>query len=142
MAARKGDTLRVHYTGTLSDGREFDSSRGREPLEFVLGQEMLIPGFERAVEGKAVGETVSVLISPDDAYGPRNEGLILAVPRGDVPAHITPEVGLRLQITMDDGEMEVVITKVTEKEVVLDGNHPLAGESLLFHIEIVDIKTG
>jgi peptidylprolyl isomerase len=142
MTAKNGDTLRVHYTGTLPDGCEFDSSRGREPLEFVLGQGLLLPGFERAVEGKKAGETVSVVLPPDEAYGPRNEDLILAVPRNDLPAHITPKVGLRLRLALDDGELEAVISRVTGEEVELDGNHPLAGETLRFQIEILDIKAG
>ena len=141
MAAKNGDTLFVHYTGTLRDGREFDSSRGREPLEFVLGQGMLIPGFEDAVMGKNVGDAVSVDIAPEDAYGERTEELILVVPKAEVPTHIAPDVGQRLLISLDEGEMEVVVTRVTDEEVELDGNHPLAGEALHFDIEIMDIKT-
>ncbi|MDR2077087.1 MAG: peptidylprolyl isomerase [Desulfovibrio sp.] len=142
MTAKSGDTLRVHYTGRLSDGSEFDSSRGRDPLEFVLGRGMLIPGFEQAVEGKAAGETVSVTIPPDNAYGPRNEGLILVVPRSGLPPHITPKAGLRLRIALDGDDLEAVISRVSEEEVELDGNHPLAGETLHFQIEIIEIKAG
>jgi peptidylprolyl isomerase len=142
MAAKNGDTVFVHYTGTLQDGREFDSSRGGEPLEFVLGQGMLIPGFEGAVQGKNVGDKVSVNISPDDAYGERTDELVLSIPRTEVPAHITPDVGQRLLLTLDAGEMEVMVSRVTDEEVELDGNHPLAGETLHFDIEIMEVREG
>jgi peptidylprolyl isomerase len=140
MTAKNGDTLFVHYTGTLADGQEFDSSRGGEPLEFILGQGTLIPGFENAVLGKKAGDKVSVLIPPEEAYGPRTEEMVLSVPRAEVPAHITPEVGMRLELALDEGELDVIISRVTDEEVELDGNHPLAGESLHFDIEIVRIK--
>jgi peptidylprolyl isomerase len=142
VAAKNGDTLWVHYTGTLSDGREFDSSRGRDPLEFVLGQGTLIPGFEQALQGKAAGETVRVVSPPEEAYGQRNEELILTVPRSEMPAHIPAEEGLRLQFSLDGSEMEALISKVSAQEVELDGNHPLAGETLHFQIEIIEIKAG
>ena len=140
MAAKNGDTLFVHYTGTLKDGREFDSSRDSDPLEFVLGQGMLILGFENAVMGKDIGDKVSVTIAPEEASGMRTEELVLCVPRSEVPTHIAPEVGQRLMISLDEGEMDVVVSRVTDEEVELDGNHPLAGEQLHFEIEIVDIK--
>ncbi len=140
MAAKKGDTLFVHYTGTLDDGTQFDSSRGREPLEFVLGAGMLIPGFEKAVTGRGAGETVTVTIPPEEGYGKRSDDMVLVVPRSEVPDEITPEVGMELQISTDEGEVDVVISKVTDKEVELDGNHPLAGKSLTFAIEIVKIQ--
>ena len=142
MAAKNGDTLFVHYTGTLQDGREFDSSLGGEPLEFILGQGMLIPGFENAVMGKNVGDKVSVDISPEDAYGERTDELVLSVPRSEVPAHITPDVGQRLLLTLDEGELEVMVSSVTDEDVELDGNHPLAGEKLHFDIEIIEVREG
>ena len=94
------------------------------------------------MEGKEAGETVSVVIPPDEAYGPRHGELILAVPRSDLPAQITPKVGLRLRLTLDDGELEAIISRVSGEEVELDGNHPLAGETLRFQIEILEIKAG
>ncbi|MDR2160599.1 MAG: peptidylprolyl isomerase [Desulfovibrio sp.] len=142
MTAKNGDTLVVHYTGTLPDGREFDSSLGREPLEFVLGQGLLLPGFERAVAGRAAGETVRVTLPPEEAYGFRNDDLVLAVPRSEVPSHIRPEVGQRLQIGLEEGDLEVIVSRVGEDEVELDGNHPLAGQTLRFNIEILAIKAG
>lgn len=140
MAAKNGDTLRVHYTGTLDDGTEFDSSREREPLEFTLGEGSLIPGFEKAVTGKEAGETVKVTIPAEDAYGEHLEELVIEVERGQVPAHITPEVGLMLQLTTEDGEMDVLITEVNDEVITLDANHPLAGENLTFEIEILEIR--
>lgn len=140
MAAKNGDTLRVHYTGTLDDGTEFDSSREREPLEFTLGEGSLIPGFEKAVTGKEAGETVKVTIPAEDAYGEHLEELVIEVERGQVPAHITPEVGLMLQLTTEDGEMDVLITEVNDEIITLDANHPLAGENLTFEIEILEVR--
>lgn len=140
MAVKQGDTVFVHYTGTLDNDEEFDSSQGREPLEFVVGAGMVIPGFEAAVEGKSKGDKVSVSIPPEKAYGLHNDEMVIIVPRSEVPDNIEPEEGMWLQIALDEGEVDVVMTRVTDKEVELDGNHPLAGETLHFSIEIVDIK--
>lgn len=140
MAIKKGDTVFVHYTGTLEDGTEFDSSEGREPLEFVMGAGAVIPGFEAAVEGKEKGESVSVTIPPENAYGNRNEEMVIIVPRAEVPEHIDPEEGMMLQIALEEGELDVVISRVTDAEIELDGNHPLAGQNLNFDIRVVDYK--
>lgn len=140
MAAENGNTLRVHYTGTLTDGTEFDSSRDREPLEFVLGSGMLIPGFEKAVMGKEVGDKVVANIPAVEAYGTHSEEMVGVVPRSELPEEITPEVGMMLQVSTEQGIMDVVITKVDDEEIELDGNHPLAGKDLIFEIEIVEIK--
>lgn len=137
---KDGDTVKVHYTGTLNDGTVFDSSRERDPLEFTMGSGMLIPGFEKAVTGKSVGDTTKVTIPPAEAYGEVNEELVLDIPRSQVPEHITPEVGMMLQLQTDGGVMEVVITSVSDESVVLDANHPLAGQDLTFEIEIVGIN--
>ncbi|AAS97041.1 FKBP-type peptidyl-prolyl cis-trans isomerase [Nitratidesulfovibrio vulgaris] len=140
MAIQNGATVRVHYTGTLDDGTEFDSSRDREPLEFTLGEGMLIPGFEKAVLGLSkTGDAVKVVIPAEDAYGERLEELVISVPRDQVPPHIEPEVGLMLQLMTDGGEMEVAVTEVTDEAVTLDANHPLAGETLTFDIELVEV---
>lgn len=140
MAIKQGDTVFVHYTGTLDDGSEFDSSKDREPLEFVVGGGMILPGFEKAVQGKKVGDTVSVSLSPEDAYGEHNDEMVIIVPRSEVPDHITPEEGMMLQLSLEEGDLDVVISKVTDEEVELDGNHPLAGKRLNFAIEVVNIK--
>ena len=140
MPVQDGDTVFVHYTGTLEDGTEFDSSRGRDPLEFVLGGKMIIPGFEKAVRGLEKGDTVRAVIPPEDAYGEPSEEMIIIVPRKEVPEHIVPEAGLPLQLTLQEGTLNVVISRVDENEVELDGNHPLAGKTLTFEIEVVEIK--
>lgn len=140
MAVKNGDTVFVHYTGKLDDGTEFDSSEGREPLEFVVGSGMIIPGFEAAVLGREKGDKVSVSIPPEDAYGLPNEEMKIIVPRSEVPEHIEPEEGMLLQITLEQGELDVAVSRVTDEEVELDGNHPLAGKTLNFDIEIVDHK--
>ena len=139
MPIKNGDTVRAHYTGTLADGTEFDSSRGRAPLEFIMGEHMLIAGFERAVLGRTVGEKVNVSIPPAEAYGEMDEELLFEVPRSEVPPHITPEPGLQLSLNSPEGDMEVTIAHVDEHKLVLDGNHPLAGKELNFEIEIVSV---
>ncbi|MEG2140380.1 MAG: FKBP-type peptidyl-prolyl cis-trans isomerase, partial [Bilophila sp.] len=122
MAIKDGDTVRVHYTGTFSDGEVFDSSREREPLEFTLGDESLISGFEEALIGRAKGDRFTVTIPADEAYGEHLEELLMEVPRSEVPDDITPEVGIMLQIATDDGDMEVQIVEVTDDVVILDAN--------------------
>ena len=140
MAIKDGDTVRVHYTGTFDDGEVFDSSREREPLEFTIGDESLISGFEEALIGHEKGDRFTVTVPCDEAYGERLDELVMEVPLGDVPDNIKPEVGMMLQIATDDGDMEVEIIDITDKVVVLDANHPLAGEDLTFDIEIIDVK--
>ncbi len=140
MPAKDGDTVFVHYTGTLEDGTEFDSSRDREPLEFVLGRSMMIPGFERAVSGREKGDSFNVVLPPEDAYGEVSDEMVLVVPRREIPPHISPEVGLGLQLSLQEGALNVVVSRVDENEVELDGNHPLAGKTLRFDIKVVDIK--
>lgn len=140
MPAKNGDTVRVHYTGTLDDGTVFDSSRERDPLEFVLGQGSLIPGFESAVEGREAGEKVCVTLPPDKAYGDVDRELIFTVPRAQVPDHIPLNVGVPLQLSNEQGQMDVTITEVGADEITLDANHPLAGKTLTFEIEIVEIR--
>ena len=138
--AKAGDTVKIHYTGTLDDGSRFDSSEGRDPLEFTLGSGQVIPGFDKAVEGMAVGDTKKVNISPEDAYGPRHEQMIQEVPREALPDDLEPEVGMGLQAQRPDGAMlDLTITAVGEESITVDGNHPLAGQALNFELELVDI---
>lgn len=139
MAIKQGDTVKVHYTGSLADGTVFDSSRDRDPLQFVTGKQMLVPGFEAAVMGREVGETIKVTFPPAEGYGDGDPELIFTVPRSEVPEHITPTVGLQLQLSSDQGDMDVVISAVGDDEIELDANHPLAGKELTFEIEIVEI---
>ena len=140
MPITKGDTVRVHYTGTLADGTVFDSSREREPLEFVLGGGMIIPGFEQAVQGREAGDTVTVTIAPADAYGEADPDLVFTVDRAQVPDHIPLTVGAPPQLSNEQGQMDVTITEVTDEEITLDANHPLAGKELTFEIEIVSVN--
>lgn len=141
MPIKKGDTIRVHYTGRLKDGTEFDSSRNREPLEFTLGKGQLIPGFEAAIEGREPGDKVTVTIPASEAYGEMDPELVFVVPRAQVPDHIPMEVGTPLQLSSDKGhQMDVTITEIGPDEVTLDANHPLAGKELVFDIEILDDK--
>ena len=138
--AKSGDTVKIHYKGTLDDGTEFDSSAGRDPLEFEVGGGQVIPGFDRAVEGMSVGENKSVRIEPGDAYGPRHEQLVQDVPRSDLPEDMNPEVGMALQSQSPDGQLMVLaVTAVTEESITVDANHPLAGQALNFDIELVSI---
>lgn len=137
--ARRGDTVHVHYTGTLADGSVFDSSEGREPLTFEIGSGQVIPGFDAALDGMTVGEQKTVTIPADDAYGPRRDELMLGVPREQFPAHITPEVGQQLQMSQEGESFMVTIREVADDVVVLDANHPLAGEDLTFALSLVRI---
>ena len=137
--AQAGDTVRVHYTGTLDDGTEFDSSVGREPLEFTLGAGQVVPGFDAAVTGMRVGERKTVTIPAADAYGDPRPELLVTVPRAQVPPNMQPRVGQRLQVGRGAQAVPVVVHEVTEEHVILDGNHPLAGQDLTFALELVEI---
>jgi len=139
--AKQGDLVKVRYTGMLDDGSTFDSSDGREPLQFVIGEGMLIPAFEEAIVGMLPGDSRSVHIPADEAYGPYMDELILEVDKNQIPAYLNPEEGMQLQITQDDGSSTVVkVVKLTDEKVFLDANHPLAGRDLNFSIELVDIS--
>jgi peptidylprolyl isomerase len=138
--AKQGDTVKVHYTGTLNDGTVFDSSKGREPLQFTIGEKNVIPGFEQAVVGLGLGDSVKTEIPADQAYGARDERLIAQIPRNQVPQDMQIAVNDRLQVRRPDGGMAVVtVTAVSASSVTLDGNHPLAGMDLTFDIELVAI---
>ena len=138
--AKSGDKVKIHYSGTLDDGTQFDSSAGREPLEFDIGSGQVIPGFEKAVEGMAVGDSKSFSIPPEEAYGPHHKELVQDVPNSALPEGMTPEVGMQLQGRGGDGNtMDFVITEVKEEAITVDGNHPLAGEALNFDVELVEI---
>jgi peptidylprolyl isomerase len=140
MGAQKGDTVFVHYTGKLDDGTVFDTSANGEPLEFVMGNGMLLAGFEAAVAGKEVGDRVSVSIPMEEAYGERKDDLVIVVPRHEIPVHVDTETGARVQITVDQRDMDFIITRLDDEELELDANHPLAGKNLSFDIEIVRIR--
>ncbi|WP_243372037.1 peptidylprolyl isomerase [Geotalea sp. SG265] len=145
--AKKGDRVKVHYTGKLDDGSVFDSSECGDsdcdcsaPLQFTVGAGEVIPGFDQAVEGMAINETRSVHIPVAEAYGERIEEMVAQVPRSELPADMVPEVGQQLEVTQEDGNaFQVVITEVTDNQVTIDANHPLAGRDLNFDIRLVEI---
>ena len=140
VQAESGDTVRVHYNGRLEDGTEFDSSVGREPLQFTLGEGSMIPGFEKAVIGMSLGQWETVEIPADEAYGPYREELVLVVDRGELPPDLEPEVGQQLQMQQADGRViPVTVIEVSESSVTLDANHRLAGKDLIFEIQLVEI---
>ncbi|KAF5075883.1 FKBP-type peptidyl-prolyl cis-trans isomerase [Methanoculleus horonobensis] len=138
--AKEGDTVKVHYTGKLEDGTVFDTSEERTPIEFTIGSGQIIPGFERAVVGMEPGETKTMRVPPEEAYGPHREEMTITVDRGQFPEEINPEPGQQLQVQQPDGQAAVVVVSdVSESTVTLDANHPLAGQPLTFEIELVDI---
>lgn len=157
--AKNGDRVRVHYTGTLQDGTVFDSSEAAqeqgcscssgcgggsdcesEPLEFVIGQGNVIPGFEKAVVGLGIGDAVKVTIPADEAYGPRHEQMVAVVERSELGGDIEPIEGQHLEVVLQDGSsMPVLITEVTDSTITIDANHPLAGQDLTFDIRLVEI---
>lgn len=138
---KNGDTVRVHYKGRLESGNVFDSSEGGEPLEFQVGTGQVIPGFDEGVRGMGVGESRTVEIEAEDAYGPRVEQLINRIAREGMNLEEAPEVGMSLMMQLPDGnQIPLTITEVSDTHVTVDANHPLAGERLIFDIELVEIK--
>ena len=138
--AKTGDTVRIHYSGRLKDGSIFDSSEGRDPLEFVIGANTILPKLEAAVVGMAVGDAATAEIAAEDAYGPHRPEGIQTVERSVIPDDIDVSVGSQLQATAQNGQVHVLIVVESDDETVtLDSNHPLAGEDLVFEFELVDI---
>ncbi len=138
--AKHGDTVKVHYTGKLEDGTVFDTSVDHDPLQFTIGEGQIIPGFEQAVVGMNPGESKTIKVTADDAYGLHHEEMVLVVDRNQLPADLNPEVGQQLQSRQPDGQTIVVtVTDVSESSVTLDANHPLAGKDLTFEIQLVEI---
>ena len=139
--AKKGDSVKIHYTGTLEDGTVFDSSAGRDPLDFTLGSGQVIVGFDEAVLGMSIGDKKKVTISSHKAYGEKNEDLVIEVPKDQVPPDLNPEVGQKLQMGGPNGELVVVtVVEVNDAVVILDANPPLAGKPLIFDLELVAIS--
>ena len=137
---KQGDVVRIHYTGTLTNGEEFDTSAGRDPLEFAVGSGAIIPGLDAAIPGMTKGETKTVEVPAAQAYGAVDPAARQVVPRNDIPADIPLAQGLQLQMQTSQGQViPVTVAGLTETEVTLDANHPLAGKDLVFHIEIVDV---
>lgn len=139
--AKTGDTVKVHYTGSLDDGTVFDSSLEREPLEFTLGAGQVVPGFENGVVGMDIDETKTVNIPCQDAYGEHNPAQIIEIGRDQIPADMKIEEGMQLQMMADDGQaLLVTVAELTDETVKLDANHMLAGKDLTFEIKLVEIK--
>ncbi|MCW8908852.1 MAG: peptidylprolyl isomerase [Sedimenticola sp.] len=135
-----GQTVKVHYTGTLEDGTQFDSSAGRDPLEFTMGEGQVIPGFEQALSDMEIGDTKTVNIPAEEAYGPHQPELVQQVAREQIPADIELAVGIQLQAQGPEGQVfRLVVTELDDANVTLDGNHPLAGKALTFELELVEI---
>ncbi|WP_417914344.1 FKBP-type peptidyl-prolyl cis-trans isomerase [Candidatus Electronema sp. JM] len=139
-AAKKGDCVKVHYTGTLEDGSTFDSSRGVEPLEFTLGSGQVIAGFDEAVTGMEPGERKNVMIAAGKAYGERHDEMVINVPRSQFPAHIVPEIGQQIQLSGPHNQPILVrVVGMDAETVQLDANPPLAGRDLSFDLELISI---
>lgn len=139
--AEQGDKVAVHYTGRLDSGEVFDSSQGREPLEFTVGSGQVIPGFDEAVSGLEVGASREVRIDPESAYGAPREDLIVEVDRSQFPAEAEPQVGQQVQVQVAPGQNRVAtIADIAEESIKLDLNHPLAGKPLTFEVELVEIR--
>jgi len=137
---QNGDKVRVHYTGKLTNGEQFDSSVGREPLEFTVGAGQMIKGFDAAMPGMGLGEKKTINIQPEDAYGERSEEALIEFPRANVPPDMPLEIGMQLSLRNQDGQpFPVTVTEIKDEVIVLDGNHMLAGKELVFDIELVEI---
>jgi len=138
---KNGDTVKVHYHGKLKDGTTFDTSEGKEPLEFKVGEGQVIKGFDKALEGMTPGEEKTVNIPAEEAYGQAVKENFVTFPKSEIPQDIEPQVGLQLHLSDNQGnQFPVVISEVTEDAVVLDANHPLAGKDLIFDITLVSIN--
>jgi len=143
MAIKKGDKIKVEYTGTLDDGKVFDSSEGKPPLEFEVGARKIIKGFDEAVIGMKKGEEKEIKLEPKDAYGDLNPTLVKKVPRDKIPKEPEPKPGMILALGTPDGQqIPARITEVSDTDVTIDLNHPLAGKTLTFKIKVVDIESG
>jgi len=137
---KKGDKIKVHYTGKLDDGTVFDSSKEREPLEFTVGDGKIIPGFEEAVIGMQPGESKTIKIEAEKAYGPYREELVAEVEKTKFPEDVKPEAGQQLQVKQENGQVIIVtVLGSTDTHVKLDANHPLAGKDLTFELELVEV---
>jgi FKBP-type peptidyl-prolyl cis-trans isomerase SlpA len=137
----ENSTVKVNYTGKLADGQVFDSSEGKEPIEFTLGQGQLIPGFEKGLIDMKLNEKKTISMPKEDAYGEINEALIQEVKKSELPQEMEPKVGMGLVSKSPDGqEMNLMVIEVKEESIVIDGNHPLAGKDLIFDLEVVEIK--
>lgn len=140
-AAKSGDKVKVHYTGKLTNGEQFDSSEGRAPLEFTVGAGQMIKGFDNAIPGMEIGEKKTITIAPEEAYGAVDQDAILEFPKSNIPDSLKIEEGMQLQLQSASGQpVPVVVKEIKEESVILDANHRLAGKELVFDIELVEIE--
>ncbi len=138
--AKMGDKVRVHFIGSLKDGTVFGATIDENPFEFTIGEKNMLPGFENAVVGMRKGESKTITLSPENAYGPYKKELLFTTKKSGFPPEIKPEVGKRLQVRLKDGQAALATVKhITDDEIVLDVNDPLAGKTLSFKIELIDI---
>ncbi len=138
--AKQGDTVKVNYTGKLDDGSVFDTSVGKQPLEFKIGDGKILPDFEKAILDMKPGDKKTIKIEAENAYGQPREDMVITVDRKHLPENIEPKVGLNLQIKQENDQVVIVtIKEVNEDKITLDGNHPLAGKDLTFELELVEI---
>jgi len=137
--AKKDDVVRLNYKGTFANGTVFDSSENHGPIQFIVGKGMVIPGFEDAVIGMKPGDSKTIEISSENAYGPHRDELVLEIPRDKLPEGLEPEIGQRIQFSKDDQKFELQVVAMSEANVTFDGNHPLAGKDLIFEIELLEI---
>lgn len=140
LIIENGDLVQTHYIGQLDDASEFDRSSPDRPLRFTVGSGQVIPGFDQAVRGKSQGDKFSVKIAPEQAYGLRDNQLVFPVALKEVPPNLELAAGMPLHVATDQGELEVLVDRLDDEFVYLDANHPLAGKSLTFHLEIVDVS--
>lgn len=137
---KEGDVVKVHYTGKLTNGEQFDSSEGREPLEFTVGAGQMIKGFDDAMPGMSIGEKKTINILPADAYGEKDEQAIIEFPKSNIPPDMKMEPGMQLQLRNESGQpFPVTVAEIKDEVIVLDANHSLAGKELVFDIELIEI---
>ncbi len=140
QTVKKGDIVKVHYTGRFDNGDVFDSSQGREPLQFKAGGQEIIKGLDEAVMGMKPGEKKNVTVNPEEGYGNYNKNLLMEMPKEKIPDDISPEKGMQLQLVNKKGKaIPVVVAEILDKSIRLDANHPLAGKVLYFDLELVEI---
>jgi peptidylprolyl isomerase/FKBP-type peptidyl-prolyl cis-trans isomerase SlpA len=141
--AKEGNEVQVHYTGKLEDGTVFDTSEEGEPLSFTIGENRVIPGFENAVTGMEPGDSKTTEVDPDQAYGEHRDDMVMEMEKDQIPDEVDPEVGQQLQLRLENGQtVPVLITALGDDTVTIDANHPLAGRTLTFEIELVDVAEG
>lgn len=141
--AKEGDIVKVNYTGKLEDGTVFDTSQDREPLTFTIGEGKVIPGFEQAVTSMEPGDSKTETLAPEQAYGPRRDDMVMEMERDQIPDNVEAQEGQELQLRLQNGQtVPVVITDLSDESVTIDANHPLAGKTLVFDIELIDVESG